>query len=312
MLDKIDDRTFYDDVIAGLSKPQKAIPPKYFYDERGSELFDAICDLREYYPTRTETALLARTMPRLSEALRDVRHLIEYGSGSSKKTALVLDSLRSLESYVPVDISAEYLLSVADRLCSQYPNLRIAPLVGDFTQKIALPSTTAKGKKAGFFPGSTIGNLSADDRREFLARARNQLGNDAFFVLGADLVKDRSVLRAAYNDAAGVTALFNLNLLRRINRELGADFNESAFRHQAVWSEEHSRIEMHLFSKARQTVWLDGNRFEFRDGESIHTENSHKFTTASLNELAETSGWRVSQMWIDEELPFAIALLAAV
>lgn len=311
MLDKVQDKAFYDDVVAGLSSPQKAIPPKYFYDERGSKLFDAICELPEYYPTRTEAALLARIAPALGLHLSSIDHLIEYGSGASKKTRIVLDALSSLKSYVPMDISEEFLLDVAERLSVDYPRLDIVPLVGDFTGELTLPPEVRKGRKAGFFPGSTIGNLGPEGGREFLARARRQLGNPASFVLGADLVKNAEVLRAAYNDRAGVTAKFNLNLLSRINRELGANFDECSFHHTAIWNDAKSRIEMHLVSDRAQLVTVNGREFRFRDGETIHTENSYKFTPQMLRKLAERAGWRIEEMWTDEDYPFAVALLAA-
>lgn len=311
MLDKVRDKTFCRDVIAGLSLPQKAIPPKYFYDERGSQLFDAICEVPEYYPTRTEAALLARTAPELGERLDDVEHLVEYGSGASKKTRIVLDALPALKSYVPMDISAEFLLDVADKLSEDYPQLQVVPLVGDFTEDLALPPEVHRGRKAGFFPGSTIGNLGPEGGREFLERTRRQLGNGAAFVLGADLVKDADVLRAAYNDRAGVTAKFNLNLLSRINRELGGDFDECSFHHEAIWNADESRIEMHLVSQRPQLVSVNGRQFSFDDGETIHTENSYKFTPERLQALAESADWRTEEIWTDEEYPFAVALLTA-
>jgi dimethylhistidine N-methyltransferase len=311
MLDKTQDKAFYDDVVAGLSLPQKSIPPKYFYDERGSQLFDAICEVPEYYPTRTEAALLARVAPELAGRLSGFDHLVEYGSGASKKTRIVLDALSSLKSYVPMDISEEFLLGVADRLSADYPRLNVVPLVGDFTTDLTLPTEVTEDRKIGFFPGSTIGNLGPEGGIDFLFRARRLLGDDAAFVLGADLVKDADVLRAAYNDRAGVTAKFNLNLLSRINRELGANFDECAFHHNAIWNAQESRIEMHLVSDNAQTVRLNGCSFRFNSGETIHTENSYKFTPAALTSLAETAGWRTDKIWTDKEFPFAVALLSA-
>jgi L-histidine N-alpha-methyltransferase len=311
VLDKVLDKTFYDDVITGLSLPQKAIPPKYFYDERGSQLFDAICELPEYYPTRTEAALLSRIAGPLAESLADFDHVIEYGSGASKKTRIVLDALTHLKTYVPMDISEEFLLNVADRLAGDYPNLNVVPLIGDFTADITLPPEVRRGRKAGFFPGSTIGNLGPEGGRDFLAQARSQLGSDAAFVLGADLIKEAGVLRAAYNDRAGVTAKFNLNLLSRINRELGANFDECSFHHEALWNSRESRIEMHLVSDRPQSVSLNGCQFHFRADETIHTENSYKVTPQKLQALAESAGWQMDEIWIDEEYPFAVALLAA-
>jgi dimethylhistidine N-methyltransferase len=311
MLDRTRNKPFYEDVIAGLSLPQKSLSPKYFYDERGSQLFDAICELPEYYPTRTEAELLRRFAPELATALAGYNHLVEYGSGASKKTRIVLDALSSLKSYVPMDISEEFLLGVAERLSADYPHLDIVPVVGDFTTPLTLPSELLQGSKIGFFPGSTIGNLDPEMRAAFLTNARATLGDDAAFVLGADLVKDTSVLRAAYNDRAGVTAKFNLNLLSRINRELGANFDECAFHHQAIWNVAECRIEMHIVSDRTQTVSLNGHRFRFENGETIHTENSYKFTPESLTALASETGWEVRQIWTDRTYPFAVALLAA-
>ncbi len=311
MLDKTRDRGFLDDVVAGLSLPQKALSPKYFYDERGSQLFDAICDLPEYYPTRTEAALLMRIAPDLATALSSLDHLIEYGSGASRKTRIVLDALPRLKTYVPMDISEEFLLGVAERLGEDYPKLRIVPLVGDFTGEITLPREVRGGSRAGFFPGSTIGNLGPRGGADFLRRARNTLGEGSAFLLGADLVKDVAVLRAAYNDSAGVTAAFNLNLLSRVNRELDADFNPCAFHHRAIWNPSESRIEMHLVSDVAQEVSVNGRIFRFRSGETIHTENSYKFTPETLTALVESAGWRVSRFWSDRDFPFAVALLAA-
>lgn len=311
MLDKTQNNSFYRDVVAGLSLPQKALPPKYFYDERGSQLFDAICELPEYYPTRTEAALLSRIAPGLASALLGYDHLIEYGSGASKKTRIVLDALPSLKTYVPMDISEEFLLGVAEVLNADYSGLDVVPLVGDFTGNVALPREVRRGRKIGFFPGSTIGNLGPEGRRDFLKRARCTLGDGSAFLLGADLVKDETVLRAAYNDRAGVTADFNLNLLSRINRELGADFDPCAFHHSAIWNAEESRIEMHLVSDKAQSVSVNGNSFRFRKSETIHTENSYKFTPDGLKQLAGDAGWRVRELWADEAFPFAVALLDA-
>lgn len=311
MLDRVQDKTFYDDVVAGLSLPQKAIPPKYFYDERGSQLFDAICELPEYYPTRTEAAILENVAPELSERLSRFDHLIEYGSGASKKTRIVLDALDTLKTYVPMDISEGFLLDVADKLAADYPRVDVVPLVGDFTADIALPPEIGRGGRIGFFPGSTIGNLDPLSRQDFLLRARHLLGDDAAFILGADLVKDADVLRAAYNDRAGVTAKFNLNLLSRMNRELGADFDECSFHHEALWNSRESRIEMHLVSDRAQTVSLNGRHFRFREDETIHTENSYKFTPSTLEALAASAGWRMNKIWTDANFPFAVALLAA-
>jgi dimethylhistidine N-methyltransferase len=311
VLDKTRDKAFFADVVAGLSLPQKAIPPKYFYDERGSELFDAICDEPEYYPTRTETALLSRIAPELAGRLAGFDHLVEYGSGASKKTRIVLDALKRLKSYVPIDVSEAFLLAVAERLATDYPGLHVLPVVGDFTGELRLPARVMRGGRIGFFPGSTIGNLGPEGGLDFLKRARTLLDSNAAFLLGADLVKDEDMLRAAYNDRAGVTARFNLNLLSRINRELGGDFDECAFHHHALWNADESRIEMHLVSDATQTVSINGHKFRFRSGETIHTENSYKFTPVGLGALADAAGWKVDTIWTDQDFPFAVALFSA-
>lgn len=313
MLDKVrkSNAAFHADVVSGLSQPQKSIPPKYFYDEAGSELFDAICDLPEYYPTRTEAALLDRVAPLLAERLAGHDHLVEYGSGASRKTRIVIDALKGLKTYIPLDVSEEFLLSVAERLADDYPNLNVVPVVADFTGEMRLPREINGNAKIGFFPGSTIGNLSPEGAISFLSAVRSSLGDGSAFILGADLVKSPATLLAAYNDKAGVTAKFNLNLLSRINRELGADFDLSGFAHDAVWNADANRIEMHLISKSAQTVSLNGSRFDFRAGETIHTENSYKFTPDGLRDLARRTGWRADEVWVDDKFPFAVALLFA-
>ncbi len=300
---------FEADVLAGLSRGQKAVPPKYFYDAPGSRLFEDICGLPEYYPTRTELALLAEVAPELSAYVPQGAALVEFGSGASLKTRRLLDHAPQIAVYTPIDISPSALDAAVESLSSDYPNLTVAPLVDDFTIALDLPDA-AKGRDAfGFFPGSTIGNLLPEEAVEFLANARHLLGEGARFLIGADLVKAESVLVAAYDDAQGVTAAFNLNLLTRMNRELGADFDLDAFAHRAVWNGAMSRMEMHLESLGDQTVRVAGRRFDFAAGETIHTENSHKFTPEQISRLAGQAGWRLERQWVSAEPAFGLFLL---
>jgi dimethylhistidine N-methyltransferase len=301
---------FEADVLEGLSRPQKALAPKYFYDEAGSALFEAICRTPEYYPTRVETALLAEMASELAGHIKPGAALVEFGSGASEKTRLILDAAPNIAVYVPIDISVDALAAAAARIAATYPNLRVAPIAADFTlphRQVALEGSPAV---LGFFPGSTIGNFTPSEARQFLSDAHAGLGSQALFLIGVDLVKDLDVLRAAYNDAAGVTAAFNLNLLTRMNRELGADFQTDRFAHRAIWNADLSRIEMHLESVEAQTVRVADRTFRFRSGETLHTENSHKFTVPSFTALALSAGWRVHARWTSADQPFAEFLLA--
>ena len=300
---------FLRDALEGLSKPQKSLPAKYFYDAEGSRLFDAICETEEYYPTRSETALLQRIAPEIAARIPKGGVLIEFGSGASLKTRLLLDAAPQLDAYVPVDISPAALSVAAEAIARDYPSLGVAPLMGDFTQPVSLPPLADARPRVGFFPGSTIGNFAPAEACAFLAQTRALLGPDASFIVGADLVKDPAVLEAAYDDAAGVTAAFNLNLLGRANRELGADFDLSRFAHRAVWNAADSRMEMHLVSRGAQSVHLGGRRFDFADGETIHTENSHKFTADGFGALAAKAGWRVEDVWIAPAPTFMVVML---
>jgi dimethylhistidine N-methyltransferase len=293
----------------GLSSSPKSLSPKWFYDEAGSQLFEAITRLPEYYLTRVETELLRSAAPELAAEIPDGAVLVEYGSGASAKTRLVLDAAPQLFAYVPVDISTEALSEAVRRIRSAYPRLRVEPLVGDFTAALDLPALTLGHPRVGFFPGSTIGNLTPTEIRTFLRSARSLLGPGSAFVVGADLVKDKHTLLAAYDDAEGVTAAFNKNVLVRANRELGTDFDLEAFAHRASWNERESRIEMHLESLCDQVVRLAGRRFVFREGETIHTENSYKFTETGFAALAADSGWRLERRWISPAPEFALFLL---
>jgi dimethylhistidine N-methyltransferase len=307
----VDVETFRADVLEGLARPQKAIPPKYFYDAEGSRLFEAITALTEYYPTRTEVALLRAIAPTLGRMISPGAALVEFGSGASVKTRILLDAAPQLAVYAPIDISRAALDEAAAAIRRDYPKLTVAPLLDDFTRALSLP-VAAKGRPVtGFFPGSTIGNFTPDEAREFLRAARRLLGEGARFLVGVDVVKDKATLVAAYDDALGVTAAFNKNLLARINRELGGDFDLDAFTHRALWNAIDSRIEMHLESRRSQTVRVAGRVFRFAKGETIHTENSAKFTVEGFAELAGSAGWRLEDSWQSAEPAFAVVSLIA-
>jgi dimethylhistidine N-methyltransferase len=312
MLDGEANTQFEADVLGGLSRPQKTLAPKYFYDEAGSVLFEAICQTPEYYPTRVETALLARVAQELAPDIEPGAALVEFGSGASEKTRLILDAASSIGLYVPIDISVEALAAAAARIAAAYPNLRVAPIAADFTRPLRHAELDRAPAVVGFFPGSTIGNFTSAEAQQFLTGAHGLLGPRALFLIGVDLVKDLDVLRAAYNDAQGVTAAFNLNVLARINRELGGNFQLDQFAHRAIWNAELSRIEMHLESLTSQTAWVAGQAFHFEKGETLHTENSHKFTVPAFTALALSAGWRVKSSWTSSDQPFAAFLLERV
>lgn len=305
--------SFREDVIAGLSQGQKALPPKYFYDAEGSRLFDRICRLKEYYPTRAELALTRAHLADIARFAGRGCELIEYGSGESLKTRLLLRALRP-SVYVPVDISHSALAGAAGRLSREFAWLHIFAVVGDFSQPLRLPVFRARPgrRRVVYFPGSTIGNLSTQEARAFLAMSRAQIGAGGAMLIGVDVKKDANVLHAAYNDARGVTARFNLNLLRRINRELGADFDLRRFHHYAFYNAPLGRIEMHLVSLVRQVVRIGRHRFAFERGETIHTENSHKYAVEEFRALAAQAGFRGAKLWQDRRGLFALhGLLAA-
>jgi dimethylhistidine N-methyltransferase len=300
---------FRADVIAGLSKPQKSLSSKYFYDERGSALFEAICELTEYYPTRTETGLLREAAHHIAGYISDGAALIEYGSGASVKTRILLEAAPQVAVYIPMDISEDALEPAAKAIRARFPAIEVAPLVGDFTQPLHLPPAAEGRPRTGFFPGSTIGNFDPDGAVAFLRNAHLLLGEGAQFIIGIDLVKAEDVLVRAYDDARGVTAAFNLNLLTRINRELGAEIDLASFAHRAVWNAAESRMEMHLVSLKDQTLHIAGHRFEMAAGETIHTENSYKFTLDGFAALAGRAGWRVGAQWVSPDPAFAVLLL---
>jgi dimethylhistidine N-methyltransferase len=301
---------FRAEVVAGLSLPQKNLPPKYFYDEAGSRLFEQICRLREYYPTRTEIAITRRNLGPLARFAGKGCALLEYGSGESLKTRLLLHALKPAV-YIPVDISGDALARAVKRLAREFPGLRIEPILGDFSAPLDIPGLQGRARPVVYFPGSTIGNLTPDQAHAFLAMTRGQAGPGGAMLIGVDLKKNASVLHAAYNDAQGVTAAFNLNLLARINRELGANFDLKRFAHYAFYDPALGRIEMHLVSLARQSVRLGRYRFGFEIGESIHTENSYKYSIDEFRQLAAGAGWTGAKVWTDPRQLFSLHGLTA-
>ena len=299
------DGSFADSLLAGLAKTPKEIACKYFYDDAGSRLFDAICELPEYYQTRTETLLLTRHAREIAGLMGEEIEIVEFGAGSLRKVRILLDALRNPRAYTPLDISGDYLAEVVRSLAADYPALALRPLVGDFSAALAIPVLPGSPHRAGFFPGGTIGNFRPDAAMALLRRMRGLLTGGGLLI-GVDLVKDPARLHAAYNDAAGVTALFNKNLLARANRELGADFDPGAFAHYAPYSASAHRIEMYLVSLKRQSVTLMGHRFDFAAGEPVHTEDSHKYTIESFREMAARAGFLPRAVWTDPERLFSL------
>jgi L-histidine Nalpha-methyltransferase len=293
-------------VVDGLSGPHKSLPCRFFYDARGSELFEDITRLPEYYPTRVEIALLEAHAEEIVRSLGEGGALVEFGSGSSRKTEILIARLPRLSVYAPIDVSKTALEGARRRLSGLYPTLSTRAILGDFTHGVALPEDVAQMQQLGFFPGSTIGNFAPPEAVDVLRAMRQTLAPGSAFVIGVDLKKDARVLVEAYNDSAGVTAAFNLNLLARANRELGADFNLADFRHEAIYDPLKGRIEMHLVSLKELTIELLGEHFHFRAGERIHTENSYKFSIEQFSGLARAAGWRVGRFWTDARGWFAI------
>ena len=304
------DPAFREDVLAGLAAPIPAVPARWLYDRRGSELFEEITRLPEYYPTRTETALLDRISPELGALLEPGQAVVEFGSGSSAKTPILLRAVAPA-AYVPIDISGDFLRDSAEALGRLCPNLPIHPVEGDFMRRIDLPEAVAAMPKLGFFPGSTIGNLVARTAVDLLRAMKETLSDGARLVIGMYRIKDVDVLLRAYDDAAGVTAAFNLNLLHRINAELHGNIPVDAFRHRAIWNDALSRIEMHLEAVRDLAFTVEGRRFTFRAGETIHTENSHKYGFRDSRILLRAAGWGVTSEWTDDKQWFSILLAEA-
>lgn len=302
---------FADAALRGLGEAQKTLPCQYLYDARGSLLFEQITDVPEYYPTRTEIGILDACVGEIVADTPAGAVLIEFGSGSSRKTEILLGAFDKLAAYVPIDVSASALAQAGIRLAGRFPQLRVHQVVGDFRSALALPDDLAARPRIGFFPGSTIGNFQPTEAVDLLSGMAATLGTGARLIIGVDLRKDLSALLPAYNDAAGVTAAFNKNLLARANRELGADFDLDNFAHEAVFNDEESRIEMHLVSRQAQIVSLLGQRFAFRPGETIHTENSHKYTIEAFHRLARSAGWTAGHVWTDAAGLFSVHELVA-
>jgi L-histidine Nalpha-methyltransferase len=304
------DPAFRADVLAGLSAPIRAVPARWLYDRRGSELFEEITRLPEYYPTRTETALLERHAADIAAAVGRGEAVVEFGSGASAKTPILLRAIAPA-CYVPVDISGEFLRAAAATLQARFPDLPVHPVEADFMHPFALPEAAQALPRLGFFPGSTIGNLVPRTAVDLLRAMKDTLGEGARLLIGMDMVKPVETLIAAYDDAAGVTAAFNLNLLSRINRELGGTIPIESFRHCAIWNEEKSRIEMHLEAVEDVAFAVAGRTFAMRAGETIHTENSHKYGHRDSRLLLRAAGWGVEREWTDDARSFALLLAAA-
>ena len=303
---------FYRDVVAGLRASPRQIPSKYFYDQRGSELFDAICELGEYYPTRTELGIMSRHAKAMAEALGGHCMLIELGSGSSVKTRILLEHLADPKVYVPVDISRAHLNNTVRELSSEHKNLEIIPVCADFGNHFDIPlSATPTRRRVIYFPGSTIGNFEAAEAESLLARIVTWAGPGGGLLIGFDTCADRGMLEAAYNDRLGITAAFNLNLLEHINRELGADFRLDGFRHRAVYEEAERRIVMWLDSLRPQAVTIAGETFHFDKGESIRTEYSHKYDMPTFHQTAGRVGLNLVEAWTDDRGLFAVALFTS-
>jgi len=302
---------FRADVCAGLSRPQKQLPAKYFYDATGSRLFDRITELDEYYPTRTELAIMSRHAGAIAAQCGPRCLLVELGAGSLVKVRLLLDRLDRPAGYVPIDVSGEHLLTAARELAHDYPDLGVFPVAADFTRNVSLPSVPA-ARRVVYFPGSTIGNFDPPEADALLRSMARLVGHNGGVLLGVDLRKATAVLEPAYNDARGVTAAFNRNLLVRINRELGGDFHPAAFRHHAYYNSERSRVEMHLVSATDQHVRVGNRTFGFRSGETIHTENSYKYDLTDLSARAAGCGLRADETWTDDNGYFAVLYMTAV
>jgi dimethylhistidine N-methyltransferase len=299
-----------DELIDGLRQPEMMISPKYFYDERGSQLFDEITRLPEYYPTETELGIMQDNIDEIASLVGRQASLIEFGSGSSMKTRILLEHLDQLAAYVPVDISEDHLLQSARQIREEFPDLDVLPVVADFTQPFQLPTPRVMPvRNVVYFPGSTIGNFTNDAAQELLAVMHGEAGADGALLVGVDLQKDPAIIEAAYNDSAGVTAEFNLNMLRHLNREFGADFDVDAFTHSAEYNEDEGRIEIRLVSEQDQEFTVGNESFSIGKDEAILTEYSHKYTLDGFAAMAEAAGFRVARVWMDADRLFSVQYL---
>ncbi|WPU64166.1 L-histidine N(alpha)-methyltransferase [Peredibacter starrii] len=300
--------TLLSEVLVGLSKHQKSIPPKFLYDKAGSEIFEKICDLRDYYPTRAEKEILQTYAGEMAEMIGPGALIIEPGSGAGEKVRYLLKELQDPSGFVPIEIEREILLRMTSELIEEFPDLNITPVCADFTQMLQLPITVGmkNGKKVIFFPGSTIGNLSPEEAIDFLTQYGEMLSTGGGFLIGADLKKDSATLKRAYDDSEGVTAEFNMNLLRRLNREVGASFDLNNFEHEAFYNEDMGRVEMHLKSKVPQLVRINRTVFRFNEGETIHTENSYKYSEDEFAELCAHAGLVLRKCWKDSKNLFCV------
>ncbi len=304
---------FLSAVIEGFSCAQKFLPPKFFYDAYGSQVFDRICATPEYYVTRTEIALMKKIGTELGELAGPAAVVVEYGCGSSLKIRALLEALIDPAEYLAIDISKDHLINTVGEIADDYPNLRVGAICADFSTTLDWPEEADQtgGRRLAYFPGSTIGNQTPEEAQQFLTRVRQLIGEDGSLLIGVDLKKDAGILNRAYNDADGHTADFNLNLLRRMNNELGASIDLTSFDHQAFYHEEKSRIEMHLVNKFDQVVKIDGTEFSFVAGETIHTENSYKYSVSEFTSLAEGCGFKAVRAWTDDGNLFSIHYLNA-
>jgi dimethylhistidine N-methyltransferase len=304
-------KTFLADVVEGLSRPQKTLSCRWLYDDRGSCLFEAITALPEYYLSRTEVSILWTAIGEISTFVGRDAAVIEYGAGAALKTEILFGGLETPRLYVPVDIARDFLQQSVHRFSSRFPTIRVLPIAADFMYAFPLPEELPQLRRVAFFPGSTIGNLTASQAKSLLCRMRNQVGKNGVAIIGVDIKKEISCLLAAYDDKAGVTAEFNLNLIVRINRELGGNFNLDGFRHEARWNAEESAIEMHIVSQADQTVRVGDTIFSFVRGETIHTESSRKYDMQDFASLAAECGWDVAHAWTNPDRQFAVFGLRA-
>jgi dimethylhistidine N-methyltransferase len=300
---------FHQDVIDGLTERPRNIPPKYFYDIRGSQLFDAICEQPEYYPTRTEISLLQYYARDIAQHIGPDCVIVELGSGASEKVKVLFDALKP-RGYMGVDISREFLLQSTQRLAEDYPWLEVHAVCADFSQVLEIPKHYHQQNLVAFYPGSSIGNFDPEDAVTFMQQVAQMVGSQGKLLIGVDLKKDNAILNAAYNDAAGITAQFNLNLLKRMHDELGVDYESNTFAHEAFYNATEGRIEMHLVCTRNTHLTVDGRRFEFHLGDSIHTENSYKYSMDEFRELAEHAGFDVEKVWTDRRKLFSVQLLA--